>query len=153
MRWCTICGSGFPDAEVRADADCPECGAEESLIQCCDECDARLPDGGGTGGLCRDCAEKRITYSSGKDYLKHAGYLVDFVFDRLYGAFVPTGQNPEQERKTVELAERLYERKVCSDLICNETTVMDALKEYILDDDECFADSFVEWSKKEGAND
>lgn len=151
MRWCTICGSGFSDDEIRIDADCPDCGSPESLIQCCDECEARLPDDGAIGGLCRSCAEQRITYASGKDYLKHAGYLVDFVFDRLYGAFVPTGQDPEQARKTVELAEKLYERKVLEDLLANTRETLDELISYILDDDECFADAFVEWAGKEGS--
>lgn len=151
MKRCVVCWHEYADNEIDIDADCPNCGAEESLIQCCDKCDARLPDDGGIAGLCRTCAEELITYASGKDFLKHAGYLVDFVFDRLYGAFVPTGQDPKQEQKTVELAEKLYERKVLEDLLNNTKETLRALVSYILDDDECFADVFVEWAKKEGA--
>ena len=65
MRWCRVCGEKYADDEIRIDADCPNCGAAESLIQLCDECDARLPDDGGICGLCPNCVKERINYKNG----------------------------------------------------------------------------------------
>ena len=144
MIWCGVCGSGFREDEIDVDCACPECGSE-SLTQLCDECEAKIDPDIAIGGLCPKCVKGKINYRNGCDFLTARGYLIDFVFDRLYDAFVPVGQDPDQERRTVDIAQKLYERKVLDDLLNNDQKTLDALRAYIVDDDECFAEVFVDW--------
>ena len=154
MFKCGSCGRKFdgkdPNPFYNAMAtECPCCGSDR-IVEFCAKC-GRVQDFTKTeffGNFCRDCLMQKLTYETGHDFLLDCDYLVDFVFDRLLGAFAPTGQDPERKAKTVEIASKLYKRQVCHDLLCDETKVMQALIEYIFDDDPMFGESFAEWAEK-----
>lgn len=142
---------GFNDGPGEVWTGCPHCKSTDYMqVEECDTCGDLVPVEAIYHGLCRKCLAEKVTYRTAHDFLKAKGYLVDFVFDRLFGAFVPVGENPDQKAKTEDLASKLLERKAVNDLIHDESTVLTAMVEYIIDDDPCFADSFAEWIEQEG---
>ena len=151
--YCNTCGHIFEDDFTCGWPCCPNCKEDDYVEMVCKECHTTIKPEDSIDGYCRECLAAKLTYKTGHDFLKKTGYLVDFVFDRLFGAFVPEGDNPEQKAKTEDLASKLFERKACDDLINDQTTVMEALMGYILDDDECYADSFAEWIDRGGKKD
>ena len=144
MKFCWQCGTVFDEAAQDDPNGCPECGSDD-VSPCCVRCGGVLADGDPYDGWCRSCAEEKLTYKVGLEFLLHGGYLADFVFTRLYGVPEPVPSDSCEEFKINELAITLYQRKVIDDVLTDTRETMDKLVQYVLDDDEGFAYSFGGW--------
>lgn len=156
MFECRVCGNTFDGKDPHPfrnamRTECPRCGSDR-IEEVCAKCGRAYVNDSTEffGNYCRECLMQKLTYKTGHDFLLDSGYLVDFVFDRLFGTFVPIGDEPKQKQKTEALASKLFELKVCDDLVCDDTIVMQSLIEYIFDDDAMFGETFAEWVETKG---
>lgn len=114
---------------------CPVCNGSYKKADRCILCDKIHFSDDLVNGVCKDCAEKSVTYDSALEYLLTRDELKDFCY-----YFLKQKEKGTNEDEVKNEAKQWFKRQVLEDKIFEREDFLSKVKEYILWED-------CEWTK------
>lgn len=140
---------GFQDGPAERRNVCPYCGGDILPVISCRICGEEKTEDEMVGTICLECLELSISYDSflgfseereDKSWNFTPNHIQTFLFENVFNI---TGMTESSKELRAEMRE-LYLRKVAHEKLTGKTTLLDAIKRYVLDD-MFIATSYAEW--------